>query len=219
MDDKYVENEFDKFMKGLGFFRVSEDVGESPNFQNADYIDKPNRIVVELKVLQKEFFEKGGIIDSFNAIIINPVNINPDGTGQYEFTLPELNREGKHDSFEEPLRRIIKKANSQLKETQQYYFGNDRSYGFLILAQVGFNRLGPDVTGRVVQKILFHEFKSIDGAIICTPYHRTRNPTTLQVNPECVSVTNEGDILKKKKCMDLADKWIEFFEKGGHVKR
>jgi hypothetical protein len=217
MDDKYVENEFDRFMAELSYTRVSEDIGDSPSFQNADYVNKTDKSVVELKVLQKEFFDNGGLVDSLNAIIINPVNIDDRGIGQYVFTIPNINREGKYDNFEEPLRRVIKKANSQLRETREYYFENEISWGFLMLAQVGFNQLSPDITAALVQKIVNREFRSIDGVIICTPYHRTRNPTTLKINPECVSVTNELDIIKKKKCMDIADKWVKFLEKGGHI--
>jgi hypothetical protein len=217
MEDSYVENEFDRFMLELGYTRVSEDVGNSPNFKNADYVNKMDKSIIELKVLQKEFFENGGVIDSLNAIIINPINIDEKGLGQYEFTLPDINREGKHDNFEEPLRRVLKKANKQLKETKKYYFGDDTSFGFVILAQVGFSKLGADITAMLVQKIVSQEFTSIDGTIICTPYHLSQNPTTLQVNPICISITNELDIIKKRKCMDVADKWVQFWERGGHI--
>lgn len=216
MNDKYVENEYDTFTSELGFTRVSEDVGSSPSFQNADYVNKTQEIIVELKILQKEFFENGGVINSLNAIVIKPLDINTKGPGQYKFTLPNLNREGKHDDFEEPLRRILKKANRQLKETKKYYFDDKSSLGILLLSQVGFSQLEPDVTALVVQKIINQEFSSIDGVIICTPYSRSKNSITLRTDPICVSVTNEIDPWKKKKCLEIADKWVEFFEKGGH---
>jgi len=219
MNDQYVEKEFDRFVFGLGYTRVSEDVGNSPNFQNADYINKKDKIVIELKVLQKEFFENGGIIDSLKSIVINPFNIDEQGSGQYEFTLPEINREGKYDNFEEPLRRVIKKANSQLKETKNFYFGTEPSLGYVILSQVGFNKLGTDITALLVRKIINKEFKSIDGVIICSPYQRSFNPIKLQLNSVCISITNELDIVKKKKCMEIADKWVEFWENGGHISK
>ncbi len=217
MKDQYVEKEFDNFIMELGFTRVSQDVGASPNFQNADYVHKENKVVIELKVLQKDFFEKGGVIDSLNTIVVNPVDINEDGIGQYEFTLPDLNREGKHDNFEEPLRRIIRKANGQLKETRKHYFSDEKSYGFVILAQVGFKQLSPEMTAILVQKLLHHEFNWTDGVVICTPYHRSKNPFTLELNPECISVTYNADPEKRKLCVEIADRWVEFLEKGGHI--
>ena len=58
-----IESQFDFFMKSIGYNRVSEDVGFSPNFDNADYVNKVNKTIVELKILNKDFFENGGDID------------------------------------------------------------------------------------------------------------------------------------------------------------
>lgn len=216
MSIEKTEREFDNFMSKIGFTRVSQDVGNSPVFENADYVNKEKRIIVELKILNKEFFENGGVIDSLQSIIIKPVSIDERGLGQYTFQLPDINREGKHDNFEEPIRRIIKKANKQLKETKAYYFNNNESFNFILLAQVGLSSLSPEITSAVVRKILYHEFSSVDGVIICSPYGSLINPVTLKRNPECVSVTKEYDRIKKKMCMDIADLWISFYEQGGH---
>ncbi|MDG1331137.1 MAG: hypothetical protein P8P74_02325 [Crocinitomicaceae bacterium] len=157
-----TEKEFDNFMAQLAFTRVSHDVGASPNFKNADYVNKYKNIIIELKVLEKEFFPSGGVIDSLNSFIIQPVDIDDRGIGQYKFTLPNKNREGKHDNFEEPLRRIIKKANTQIRETKNHYFGSEPALGFVILAQTGLQSLSANVTAQVVRKILNQEFSSID---------------------------------------------------------
>lgn len=205
-------------MLSNGFTRVSIDVGLSPKFSNADYINKGPRIIVELKVLAKEFFADGGMIDSLNAMIIQPESIDENGLGQYKFSLPDRNRKGRHDNFDEPVRRILKKANEQIRETKQHYHFEKQCLGFVILAQSGSISLGADVTEAVVRKLLDHEFRSTDGAIVCVPGGRSKNPTTLKVNPQCVSLTREDDIVKKAFCMELADKWIEFWEAGGHKK-
>lgn len=215
-DIELTEKEFDQFMLLNGFTRVASDIGNSPKFANADYVNKERRIIVELKILNKEFFSNGGMIDSLNAMIIQPKSIDENGLGQYTFSLPDRNREGKHDNFEEPLRRTIKKANEQIKKTKQNYFVEKPCLGFVILAQVGLTSLGADVTALVVKKILNHEFRSVDGAIVCVPYNVSKNPTTLKINPQCVSVTREDNFVKKAVCMELADKWIEFWETGEH---
>ncbi len=215
-DLRKTELEFDRFVETLGYQRVSDDVGFSPIFENADYVNKENRITIELKIINKEYFENGGIIDSFKSVIIKPVSIDERGSGQYTFQLPEFNRENKHDNFEEPLRRILKKANKQLKETRSYYWGDNESFGFLILAQVGLAMISPEITGQLVRKILNKEFHSIDGAITCTPYFSLIDPATMRRNPECVSVTKEINLKAKKLCIDIANKWIKFYENGGH---
>lgn len=84
-----TECEFDKFFDLLGFKRVINDVGESPAFENADYVHIGKHIVVELKVLFKEHFVNGGVIDSLNAIVVQPISIDNEGVGQYVFSLPK----------------------------------------------------------------------------------------------------------------------------------
>jgi len=204
-----IESQFDFFMKSIGYNRVSEDVGFSPNFDNADYVNKVNKTIVELKILNKDFFENGGVIDSLHSIITKPIAIDENGFGQYSFQIPEINREGKHDNFEEPLRRIIKKANKQLRSTKNYYWESEKSYGFILLAQVGLSSLDAFITSQLVRKILNHEFSSIDGVIICKPF---------VTNWECTSITNEYDISKKESCIYIADKWVEFYKKSNQTK-
>lgn len=146
---------------------------------------------------------------------MQPVNIDDEGFGQYRFSLPDANREGKHDNFEEPLRRIIKKANNQIKETKNYY-GFPKGEGYLIIAQIGIPSIGVEITATLVKKILNQEFRSIDGTIVCSPNGSLIDPFTQKKHPECVSITKELDIYKKSRCMSIADNWISFFEKGGH---
>lgn len=214
---KEIEQEFDVFFESLRYSRIDLDVGSSPTFANADYINKSNKTIVELKIINKEFFPKGGVIDSLNALILQPTNIDDKGLGQYTFELPKINREGKHDRFEEPLRRIIKKANKQIKQTKEYYDDN-RFSGFVIIAQVGLTSLSTVVTAQLVRKIIQHEFSSINGAIICSPYEKNINPLTQETNPECVSVTNEANSHLRSKCVFIADSWIKFLESAGHPK-
>lgn len=102
-----------------------------------------------------------------------------------------------------------------MRETKKYYFGNKSSTGFVILAQTGLSSLSPEISAKVVQRLLNQEFKSIDGAIICTPHFRTKNPFTLKINPECVSITNNSIPKLRKQCIELADDWVKYFANGG----
>lgn len=219
MDDLVkTEKQFDCFMRQIGFSRVSNDVGYSPVFNNADYVDKNRRIVVELKILDTEFFPRGGIIDSSQAIIIQPVNVNQDGTGQYMFTLPELNREGKHDNFEEPLRRVLKKANKQIRETKEYYKYSSENLGFLIIAQLGLQSLSPEVTINLAQRLLIKEFSSIDGVLVCTPNGSLVDPTTMRTNPEAVNIGRSDKLNAYEIINGIGGQWLDFYLKGGHTR-
>ena len=211
IEPKQTEQELDKFFKQIGYTRVSEDVGNSPLFKNADYVNKHNRTIVELKVLAKEHFQEGEIISSLRAIIVQPQLIDEQGYGQYSFKIPEPNRKGKLDSFEEPLRNILKKANKQLRDTKNFYFGDDSASGYVVLAQTGLTSLSPEVTASLVVQILDNEFSSINGVIICTPHSTFINPITQENNLICVYVTKDCNTHLRIQCRQIADAWCQFF--------
>jgi hypothetical protein len=161
-----IETKFNGFFRSLGFSRVSEIVGDSPSFDNADYIRQVDGLVVELKVLDKDFFQQGGIIDRFCAIVPSPLNVQADGTGIYTIAWPEPNREGRCDTFEEPIRRVLKKANRQLKETNRVLL-DSQGNGFAVLFMNGFRSLAPTVVARMISELLASEFSSISGYVLC----------------------------------------------------
>jgi len=202
-----LELEFDTFFGSIGFRRVSEFVGESPAFKNADYICQAKKIVVELKILDKDFFKDGGVIDRFHSIIPIPKQIDERGFGIYSIKIPNFNREGKIDSIEEPLRRIIKKANRQIKETNRNLLSNDGK-GILVLALSGFLSLSLDILVAMISELLTHEFSSISGFIVCTP--------TLN-SPSCISASNEiiGSQIHVIR-REISEAWCNFFDQGGH---
>jgi hypothetical protein len=161
-----IEKQFDALFRSLGFVRVSELVGESPSFANADYIQEKDRLIVELKVLDKDYFEHGGIIDRFCALVPAPVNVQPNGTGLFKVTMPPPNREGRHDTFEEPLRRVLKKANRQLKETKEKLL-NSEGRGFVVLVMNGLTAIDPPTVAMLASELLAAEFRSISGYVLC----------------------------------------------------
>ncbi|NLW19532.1 MAG: cell division protein ZapA [Candidatus Cloacimonetes bacterium] len=210
-----VEAEFDLFLAGLGYSRVCDDVGPSPSFKNADYVNKERRIIIELKSIDKEHFPHGGIIPAINAIIIQPIDINSNGTGQYEFTIDE--------GFEKSLRSKLKEANRQIRETKEYYGYTDEDMGFVILAQLGFESLDPLITFKVATELIERElkskdqkFKSIDGVLVCSPRGALINPTSQTSNHAAVSggklmKADSNDVIR-----EIGERWLTFYSLGGH---
>jgi hypothetical protein len=161
-----IEAQFDELFRLIGFRRVSEIVGDSPSFANADYIHQIDRLIVELKVLDKDYFQHGGIIERFCALVPAPVSVQPNGTGVYQIAMPPPNREGRHDTFEEPLRRVLKKANRQLKDTNERLLSSE-GRGFVVFVMNGLTSIDPPTVARMVSELLAGEFRSISGYILC----------------------------------------------------
>lgn len=211
-----LESQFDQFMFSNDFARVSDDLGPSPSFANADYVHKGNNIVVELKILEKDFLEKGGFIDSLHTFVTRPKKIGDSGLGFYEFQLPITNREGTLDNIEEPLRRILKKANKQIRETKKYYFQGKLSFGFVLVAITGLDSVPPLMVTQVICKILNQEFSNIDGAIICKPFKSKIENSNLLREPECHSISKNLPQIKEDFCKEMANSWVNFLDSGGH---
>jgi hypothetical protein len=197
-----VEREFDGFFRSIGFKRVSEVVGDSPDFENADYFDAERKMVVELKVLEKDYFKDGGIIDRFCALVPAPVSVNQDGTGIYTISMPSENREGRSDTFEEPIRRILKKANRQLKQTNARLLESE-GLGFIVLVMNGFVSLDPPTVARMVSHLLDEGFSAISGYIL---YSVSPNPWCLSAMAPTVTTT------EYVQWYDIADRVSPYFD-------
>jgi hypothetical protein len=163
-----LERDFDQFFASVGFQRVSDIVGQTPPFPNADYIALQSNTVVELKVMDKDFFAEGGVIDRFCGFVPKPMNVDDRGYGAYSVAWPAMNREGRCDTFEEPLRRVLKKANRQVRETINRLL-DGTGWGFVFIALNGFASVHPELVRRMVDALLTDEFSALTGYILCTP--------------------------------------------------
>ena len=166
----------------MGFKRVTDIIGPSPNFKNADYIHFDAKVLVELKILDKDYFQKGGVIDRFHGFVGIPKEIDKNGMGIYTTTFPPPNREGINDTFEEPLRRILKTGNRQLKETKGHFF-DGKGVGIIMIALNSFRSLPPITVLHLVMALLENEFSAIDGCIVCTPSWGLNQPSPCILHP------------------------------------
>ena len=211
-----LEKEFDVFFSNLGYDRVTNIIGSSPPFKNADYINQQKQTIIELKILDKDFFRDGGIIDRFNATVVVPQNIDASGYGVYKFSLPPENRENRIDTFEEPLRRILKKANRQLKETKNYFF-EGQGDGIVLLAINRFVSLHPMIIANLISELLKQEFSSISNFILCTPTTSFFFDDTQRYEPICLTRQHSECTHKVNSVSEnLIQNWYEFNHAGGH---
>lgn len=216
LDRIFLEKLFDNYFEAAGFQRVTPLIGESPDFDNADYIDFPNLIIAELKIIEKDYFKDGGIIDRLNSFI--PVS-NPKlpygrrlPPGQYYINFPGLNREGKSDTFEEPLRRVLKKANRQIKETKEKLFV-DKAYGFVFLAINMHTLIDIELISALAQQLLVNEFSSIDGFIVGAPVLAFNG-----YDPCCIHVVRAGVSEQFENiCDSLGDYFADYFFDAAQV--
>jgi len=69
--------------------------------------------------------------------------------------------------FRQPIARILKKANRQIRETKEHY-GLQGTDGILIFVNDGFTELGPDLVRSLACNILMHSYSSIDCFLYMT---------------------------------------------------
>lgn len=202
------------FFEHIGFQRVSNIVGSSPSFKNADFIDTKRDAIVELKVINKDFFKNGGVIDRFHSVVPVPVDVDAEGLGLYSIEFPGKNREGKTDTFEEPLRKILKKANRQIRETKVALKMN-KCYGFIFIILDGFESLPISTVNKMVIELLKKEFSSISGHIIYTERPEIRHPGTGTMVPGSLSeITPRCDGIGESICRFIAESWINYINES-----
>lgn len=164
-----VENTVDEIVRGFGGRRVSEYVGESPNFDNADYIFLKKQVVMELKEIKKDFWNDEVIKEKHFEIVKSYLKlgkINLDMAfgralwpRQYIQDLIRL--------FRPPISRILKKGNKQIRETKKY-FGYKQTKGVLLFINDFFISLEPFYVNALACNLLQSNYSSIDCFVYIT---------------------------------------------------
>ncbi len=132
--------------------------------QNADFLFRSDRVVIELKVLETEFMNTPSVNDKLEGAFER----NPGGDPN-DFTAP-LGRE-LLKILRAPLQRIIKKANRQIRETKQE-LGLVGWRGIIVMVNDGFRALPPDLVMRLCSDILAGEsYRSADAFIYQTNHY------------------------------------------------
>lgn len=169
-----IERRLDNFLNRCDYIRFEHIFLSTKGVKNADYISRDKCFIVELKVLKKNYFVHGGLIERFQAIIPANREIFLKG-GITHFSVPDVNREGELDNFEEPIRRILKKGNRQIRESKAMI--NKRALGIMLFV-LTTDAIHPDLYVEMIYSLLSKEFHSVDGFILVTTFAAFKEPNT-----------------------------------------
>jgi hypothetical protein len=209
-----VEEAFNEFTRESGGELVSDLVGNNPNFDNADYIFRKELVVAELKCLEKDFpkdIEYQKKIDRLYDKWINQGLVQPFARRTINIReLPERCRDDVIKIFKNPIERIVKKANRQIRETKEYLSLPDAK-GVLLLANDGNYSLETEAVLFLVTKIIRVQFTSINYVAYFTVNMKARVPG---LNRDVYVWAMAHGEKEKEFSYDflnaLGDGWIEF---------
>ena len=164
-----VEATIDEFVVAAGGTRVSDLVGASPPFLNADYIFESEEILVELKVLTTEWPQQFAFGQQMSDLWLRHEIAGNVWNDHIEGKRP-LPREVRRDFLRllrKPVKRILEKANRQLRETRvnlklEHYFG------LVFIVADGLPSVAPEYLRALVSNILLHDYSEIKCFVIMT---------------------------------------------------
>ena len=203
-----VEETWQNFIRSNGGQVISDKLGTSPNFYNADFLFTEDKIVLELKEIQTEFLDKK--LKELQ-ILLEKYKIDSFKTYEIENVPKEFVIE--YTKLVKPaIDRILKKANKQIRETKAYYGINENS-GILIFVNDGFTAMNFDLILSLIARTLTHSYSSIDAFILMTvnSYVALKNSPI----PSLMWTPLYSDKVDKNLHIfvnDLGRKWREYIE-------
>jgi len=212
-----IEVAFDAFVKSIGGVVLKAELDPSPDFENADYVFHDLQIVAELKCLQEnklddplymqkideawQRWKKAGLVegDTPDRILLNQ--------------LPELCAKELVSIGSRPLKRIVEKANRQIRETKANR--NLPAYkGLLLLANDGNFALPANTQDGLVGGILSNKYSSIDSYVLFSVNMTSQVPG---VDIPCMVWIPRGRSMTQSIPPNfltfLRDRWVDFHEK------
>ncbi|WP_277982277.1 hypothetical protein [Sphingomonas faeni] len=136
--------------------------------KNADFMFSKFQVVLELKVVVTELAHSDQMLAKVNDLC----NKSPEGLSD-----PRFQRE-LFSILRAPLKRILKNANRQIRETKQE-LGLVGWRGLIVLVNDGFRSVPPDLVIRLVNDIMANEsYSSCDGLV-----YQTNHLVELRDNP------------------------------------
>ncbi len=121
--DFEVETLFNEFVESFGGKRVDSLLPASPDFSNADYLFESDNVIAELKCLQADFAAPEVIQKKADRLYrqwLAEGSISPESINDLDL-LPRDKKRKIRALYTNPLKRVIEKANRQLRETAQHF--------------------------------------------------------------------------------------------------
>ena len=174
-----VEATFDEFVTLFGGEKVSTLLAQRPDLKgslpfNADYFFANDKVVAEMKCLEEDTYSAKEFNELFNTLIQDWQN---RGMIQWEVFGGPVLLQSRQLPFEcqleleklinRRLRKIVTKANKQIRQTKETLNGPDAK-GLLLLVSDGNYFLRPEHVLGFVGRILKDEFSSINSIVYFT---------------------------------------------------
>ena len=157
------EKHFDICVVRVGGERVDNLIARS-GVKKADYLFRDAGVVAELKVLETEFAQTPEAEKKLADIEARCVKLSDGDASRLRF-------KGAFEILRAPLQRIIKKANTQIRETKQE-LGLTGFEGILLLVNDNFKGIPPAIVVAVISDILAGtNFRSIRAFVYITNHY------------------------------------------------
>jgi hypothetical protein len=189
---------------------------KSPEFNNADYIFDNENIIAELKILEVDSLSEREIdtkirkifskwMQSGELIVYGSLKNVPSAD------LPEKLQWELQRVYSEPMRRVIKKANKQIRDTKKH-FGVPAAKGLVIIVNNGNHRLDPENFAFAAHQLLKASYLNINGATVVTVNMTAKKPGIptdykLWVDYERA----EGDLIDREFLNKLRSEWVKLY--------
>ncbi|MQW92578.1 hypothetical protein GFH30_06625 [Acinetobacter wanghuae] len=149
---------------------IKNTIEGNPQFENADYYFNNQNVIIELKSLQSDFAEINQLSPKVEKQLMKWLE-----KGELNFpalfNLSLLTNWQKRKIFQikyEPIRRTLKKANSQIKSTKKFS-KNIEAHGIAILIIDGVESVEFNELFEAICFLLYkEEFSCIDGFVLMT---------------------------------------------------
>jgi len=145
-----VEAMLTQAISSIGGVHVRTIVGDSPDFDNADFLFRADNVIAELKCLDEDLVNDSEFIEKATAVHLEQQRL--DITRQVPIVFGEawVTTEGRspeyikamRELYYEPIRRSIKKANKQIKTTAEK-LGIEGPKGLVVIANNNHSVLEP----------------------------------------------------------------------------
>ena len=168
-----IERAFDRLVELAGGRRVDELVGKNPSFENADYYFESDRVIAELKIIEKDDVADEQFQAKIRKLMAKWVaegRMAPPPPGKFTLSskdLPEPLQLEFLNQFRAPLKSRVTKANRQIKSTQAAFQMPD-SHGLLFLVNDGNPILKPSVAFNLLHHLLKTDHRSIHHVVYCS---------------------------------------------------